>query len=44
MPKVNMPRASWDSVLSCLDILIKQGYYVQDEYNEIESQVDRQEN
>jgi hypothetical protein len=44
MPKVDMPRASWDAVLIHLDMLIFQGYMLKSEYNDIKNQVDSQEN
>ena len=43
MPKVEMPMASWESVLMSLEMLMNQGYYVKGEYEDIKSQIERQE-
>ena len=43
MPKVNMPRGSWESVLMALEMLIKQGYLLDSEHKEIQDQVYAQE-
>ena len=41
--RVEMPRASWEMVLSALDMLIEQGYLMKAEYKEIAEQVYSQE-
>lgn len=43
MPKVNMPRASWDEVLMILEDYKRQGYLVGPLITEIADQVDKQE-
>jgi hypothetical protein len=43
MVKVEMPRANWDQVLTCLQELMSQGWIVTALYNEIIDQVDEQE-
>ena len=43
MVKVEMPRADWDAVLTCLRELMDQGWIVKSLYNDIIDQVDEQE-
>lgn len=43
MNTVKLPRASWDEVIMCLDILKSQGYIVQFLRDEIDEQIARQE-
>jgi len=43
MNTVEMPRASWESVLIGLEILLQQGYLIESEYREICDQVYSQE-
>jgi hypothetical protein len=43
MNTVKMPRASWESVLLGLEILIDQGYLLKSEYQDIDNQIAKQE-
>lgn len=43
MVTVKMPRANWDAVIVCLELLESQGLLTGPIINEIQEQVDRQE-